>query len=396
MNEYNINIGIDVAKNHLDVCILPSGKTKRFKNNELGIISLIEFIGNKEQVERIILEPTGGYEELVLEMLSEKNYKISLVNAAQIRAFARANGILAKTDKIDAKVLADYGIKIPSRLYVPLSSSLKQLRKYVQRRRQLLHMIVEEKNRLKKERDSEIIILIKETLEYLNKQKDILEQRIIEKIEADKQLKCIKEVLVTMKGIGCVTAAVLMCEVPELGKLSHNQIAKLIGVAPINRESGMMRGKSKIYGGRGYVRDSLYLAALPAIRFEPILRDFYLRLKNNGKPGKLAVIAVVHKMISILNARLAFFIKLKFMNWRFFANLPWCSNCNDIHLFLQYLYGIAQKCSNEQDSCRRKGSVAILAHQTSSFWHWQFFQCFWLECSQLRHTVESCYLKYSF
>ncbi len=102
MNEYNINIGIDVAKNHLDVCILPSGKTKRFKNNELGIISLIEFIGNKEPIERIILEPTGGYEELVLEMLSEKNYKISLVNAAQIRAFAKANGILAKTDKIDA------------------------------------------------------------------------------------------------------------------------------------------------------------------------------------------------------------------------------------------------------------------------------------------------------
>lgn len=304
MNDYNTNIGIDVAKNHLDVCILPSGKTKRFKNNELGIISLIEFIGDKEQIERIILEPTGGYEELVLEMLSEKNYKISLVNAAQIRAFAKANGILAKTDKIDAKVLADYGAKIPSRLYVPLSLPLKQLRKYVQRRRQLLHMIVEEKNRLKKERDGEMIILIKETLEYLNKQKDILEQRIIEKIEIDEQLKSIKEILVSMKGIGCVTAAVLMCEVPELGKVSHNQIAKLIGVAPLNRESGMMRGKSKIYGGRGYVRDNLYLAALPAIRFEPILRDFYLRLKNNGKPGKLAVIAVVHKMIIILNARL--------------------------------------------------------------------------------------------
>ena len=239
------------------------------------------------------MEPTGGYEELVLELLSEKNYKISLVNAAQIRAFAKANGILAKTDKIDAKVLADYGAKIPSRLYVPLSLPLKQLRKYVQRRRQLLHMIVEEKNRLKKERDGEMIILIKETLEYLNKQKDILEQRIIEKIETDEQLKSIKEVLVSMKGIGCVTAAVLMCEVPELGNLSHNQIAKLIGVAPLNRESGMMRGKSKIYGGRGYVRDSLYF-----------LRDFYLRLKNNGKPGKLAVIAVVHKMITILNARL--------------------------------------------------------------------------------------------
>lgn len=304
MEEYTTYIGIDVAKNYLDVCILPFTKTKRFKNNELGIISLIEFIGDNKNIKRIILEPTGGYEELVLETLSEQGYKISLVNAMQIRAFARANGILAKTDKIDAKVLADYGSKIPSRLYIPLSPELKQLRKYVQRRRQLLHMIVEEKNRLKKERDSEVINLIKETLEYLNKQKEALEQKIIERIKTNEKLKQIKDVLITMKGIGDVTAAVLMCEVPELGKLTHNQISKLIGVAPLNRESGIMRGKSKIYGGRGTVRDNLYLAALPAIRFEPVLREFYLRLKNNGKPGKLAIIAVVHKMITILNARL--------------------------------------------------------------------------------------------
>ena len=116
-----------------------------------------------------------------------------------------------------------------------------------------------------------------------------------------------KEILTSLKGIGDITAAILMTEVPELGKLGNNQIAKLIGVAPLNRESGMMRGKSKICGGRGYVRDSLYIAALPAIRFEPKLRDFYLRLKNNGKPGKLAVIAVVRKMITILNARLHYF-----------------------------------------------------------------------------------------
>lgn len=307
MKDNNTYIGIDVAKNHLDVCILPLNKTKRFKNNELGIISLIEFIGDNKKIERIILEPTGGYEELVLETLEEKGYKISMVNASQIRAFARANGILAKTDKIDAKVLADYGIKLPSRLYIPLPAELKRLKKYVTRRRQLLHMIVEEKNRLKKERDSEMIKLIGEALEFLNTQKEFLEQRIIKEIEQTEKLKQMKEILTSLKGIGDITAAILMTEVPELGKLGNNQIAKLIGVAPLNRESGMMRGKSKICGGRGYVRDSLYLAALPAIRFEPKLREFYLRLKNNGKPGKLAVIAVVRKMITILNARLHYF-----------------------------------------------------------------------------------------
>lgn len=189
-------------------------------------------------------------------------------------------------------------MKLPSRLYIPLPTELKRLKKYVTRRRQLLHMIVEEKNRLKKERDNEMTEQIKETLEFLVSQKEILEQ--------------MKEILTSLKGIGDITAAILMTEVPELGKLGNNQIAKLIGVAPLNRESGMMRGKSKICGGRGYVRDSLYIAALPAIRFEPKLRDFYLRLKNNGKPGKLAVIAVVRKMMTILNARLHSFFCFTF------------------------------------------------------------------------------------
>lgn len=307
MENDNTYIGIDVAKNHLDVCILPLNKTKRFKNNESGIISLIEFIGDNKKIERIILEPTGGCEELVLETLANKDYKVSMVNASQIRSFARANGILAKTDKIDARVLADYGMKLPSRLYIPLAAELKRLKKYVTRRHQLLHMIVEEKNRLKKERDNEMIKLIGEALEFLNIQKEFLEQQIIKEINQNEKLKQIKEILSSLKGIGDITAAILMTEVPELGKLGNNQISKLIGVAPLNRESGMMRGKSKIYGGRGYVRDSLYIAALPAIRFEPKLREFYLRLKNNGKPGKLAVIAVVRKMITILNARLRYF-----------------------------------------------------------------------------------------
>ncbi len=297
-------IGIDVAKNHLDIYLFPQNKSKRFKNNELDILSLMEYIGSPQEIERIILEPTGGYEELVLETLASNGYNICQVNASQVRAFAKANGILAKTDKIDAKVLADYGSKLPSRVYMVLSPELKILRKYINRRRQLLRMIVEEKNRLIKEKDDELILFMKEILTSLINQKKLLETKIIANISNNIKLSKIKKILQSIKGVGDITAAILIADLPELGKLNNNQIAKLVGVAPLNKESGMMRGKSKIAGGRKHIRDTLYLAALPAIRFEPNLRDFYSRLKLNGKPGKLAIIAVVHKMLTILNARL--------------------------------------------------------------------------------------------
>ena len=297
-------IGIDVAKNHLDIYLFPQNKSKRFKNNELDILSLMEYIGSPQEIERIILEPTGGYEELVLETLASNGYNICQVNASQVRAFAKANGILAKTDKIDAKVLADYGSKLPSRVYMVLSPELKILRKYINRRRQLLRMIIEEKNRLIKEKDDELILFMKEILTSLINQKKLLETKIIANISNNIKLSKIKKILQSIKGVGDITAAILIADLPELGKLNNNQIAKLVGVAPLNKESGMMRGKSKIAGGRKHIRDTLYLAALPAIRFEPNLRDFYSRLKLNGKPGKLAIIAVVHKMLTILNARL--------------------------------------------------------------------------------------------
>lgn len=303
MKDNNTFVGIDVAKNHLDVCILPLNKTKRFKNNIAGIEDLINFIGNYNLVEKIILEPTGGYEELVLETLAERQFRVCMVNAAQIRAFARAGGILAKTDKIDAKVLADYGSKMPCRIYTPLPENVKQLKKLVSRRHQLVHMIVEEKNRLNKENNMDMLTFIKDSLNYLNNQKVLIEQKLLKIVNENTLLKNLKQVMTSLKGVGDLTAIVLMVELPELGKLTKNQISKLIGVAPLNRESGLMRGQSKIYGGRGLVRNILYFGALSAIRTEPVLRGFYLRLKNNGKPGKLAVIAVVHKMIVILNAR---------------------------------------------------------------------------------------------
>jgi transposase len=304
MKDNNTIIGIDIAKNHFDVCILPLNKTKRFKNNAIGIEDFIEFTNKFGTPQKIILEPTGGYEALVIDTLYEKGFKVCKINASQIRSFARACGTLAKTDKIDAYVLADYGSKMECREYIPLPPKLKQLRKLVLRRKQLVHMMVEEKNRLKKENDETIKSYIQSCLEYMTKQRKEIEIILQDIADQDKELRAIKEVLMSLKGIGDLTAITLMVELPELGKLTKGQIAKLIGVAPLNRDSGMMRGKAKIYGGRGFVRDSLYFAALPAIRFEPVLREFYQRLRNNGKPGKLAVIAVIHKMITILNARL--------------------------------------------------------------------------------------------
>lgn len=304
MHDNSIFAGIDVAKNHLDVCILPFNKTKRFKNTSPDIEKMIQFIASFGQPERIVLEPTGSYEELVTNTLAEKGFKVSKINAAQIRSFARASGTLSKTDKIDAHVLAEYGAKMPCRLYAAPTTVIKTVKKLTARRKQLVHMIVEEKNRLRKETDEEMISLIKIILSSLGEQKILVEGRLLEIVKSDGELKRKAEVLTSLKGIGIITAIILLAELPELGRISKNQVSKLVGVAPLNRDSGQMRGKAQIYGGRGSVRDSLYLCALPAIRFEPRLKAFYNKLKQKGKPGKLAVIAVAHKMIIILNARM--------------------------------------------------------------------------------------------
>lgn len=304
MTHDNTFIGIDVSKNHLDICILPLNKTKRYPNTSPGIKALLLDFVDLPSIQRIVLEPTGGYEEAVLNALAGADFPVSKINASQIRAFARASGQLAKTDKIDAHVLAEYGQKMKCRLYVPLPDSVKPLKKLVLRRKQLIHMIVEEKNRLKKEMDQMCLKLIRKTLKFLIAQKESIEKQMLSHVQKDKALSSAKDVLTSLKGIGDVTAIILMTDLPELGKVEKGQIAKLVGLAPLNRDSGLMRGKSKVYGGRDFVRDSLYLAALPAIRFDPALKAFFLRLKNNGKPGKLAVIAVAHKMLSILNARM--------------------------------------------------------------------------------------------
>lgn len=296
-------VGIDVSKSSLDLCVLPDKHTLRFANSETGIADLIARIQAFPGLERIVLEPTGGYERLLVQALQAAQLPVSKVNALLVRHFAKASGTLSKTDRIDAFVLADYGQRMSPRLMARSDEVRHKLADFVARRRQLTHMLIQEKNRLEKP-DNPARGLIEETVNFLTRQRQEVEKLMRECVASSPDLTAILHILLTQKGVGFVTACVLIAELPEIGLLEKGQIAKLVGVAPINRDSGLFQGKRMIGGGRMEVRNALYYAALPAIRFDPLLRDFYKRLTENGKPGKVAVIAVVRKMVTILNARM--------------------------------------------------------------------------------------------
>lgn len=233
----------------------------------------------------------------------EAGLPVSKVNALRIRHFAKASGMMAKTDRIDALVLADYAQRMAPRLLYEPSEHKRILADLVVRRRQLVHMIVQEKNRLEKQ-DNPARRWIEESIAFLQSQKQQVELEMQACISASPELQESVNVLTSVKGIGVLTACVVLAELPEIGWLENGQIAKLVGVAPLNRDSGRSQGKRMIAGGRKNLRNALYFAALPAIRFDPVLRAFYERLRERGKPGKVAVVAVVRKMVTILNARM--------------------------------------------------------------------------------------------
>lgn len=300
-------VGIDISKSSLDVCLLPDHRRARFANTPEGIAALLAFLEPLEGIERLSLEPTGGYERLVVAALQAAQLPVAKVNASQVRQFARACGQLAKTDTIDAFILADYGQRMQTRILPQRSSQHTELEQLVLRYRQLAHMIVQEKNRREKltcNAQGRTGDWIEQTLRFLLEQRQAVVDAMTECLKADPELGKKAEVLMSLKGIGLRTACFLLAGLPELGLLDKAQIAKLVGVAPLNRDSGAMRGKRMIAGGRRPVRDALYVAALPAIRFDPAIKAFYTGLRNRGKPGKLAVVAVIRKMLIILNARM--------------------------------------------------------------------------------------------
>lgn len=285
MTDYTRIAGIDISKSVLDLCVLPEKLYFTFDNTDKGVRTLLKKLLSYPSVERIILEATGGYERRVLEALQSKNLAVCRVNAAQIRHFAKATGRLAKTDRIDAFVLADYGMRLPTQTTPQRTEKQRELMDLVARYRQVRGMIVQEKNRLDKQVET-TKTMIADMLAFMEVQRKILLRRIQDCVEQEPALSEAVAVLITMKGIGFLTACILVAELPELGHLDKGKIVKLVGVAPINRDSGTMRGKRAIHGGRKTVRNALYIAALPAIRFNPVMRDFYNKLKKKANPVK--------------------------------------------------------------------------------------------------------------
>jgi transposase len=302
MKQSVVYIGIDVAKAHLDVAWAET--VRRLPNQRSGHAALIQWIKQSTTPVQLICEASGGYEQPLLESLEKSEVKVTLVQAVRVRQYARATGILAKTDKIDAKVLAAFGSAIKPQPTPPLSVEQKRLRQYEAQRRHLSRILVAEENRLAQLSCAELRTLSRSLMSKIKTQIEILDRRIGELIAQDQTLCEKAQKLTAISGVGVRTAALLLAQMPELGQLNRRQAAALAGLAPFNHDSGSIRGKRAIFGGRRALRTGLYMAALSAARFNPILSRFYQRLRAKGKPHKLALTAVMRKLLLALNSTL--------------------------------------------------------------------------------------------
>lgn len=305
MTHTTTTIGIDVSKQYLDVFCRHDQKTLRVPNHPQGITALLAWIGQRAARPLMVIEPTGGYEHTLQTMLLDQGLSVAKVNARQVREFARAKGQLAKTDAIDAAVLADYGQVMAPRTVVGTSPEQHELVQLVKRRRQLVELATIEKNRLEKAPDELATQSIQRMLSVLKEEIQAMDIRMAKLIEAHESLSDSQDVVRQVKGIGPLTFAILLAELPELGRIGNKQISSLVGVAPHNVDSGMMRGKRRIRGGRVSIRCALYMAVLSAIQHDPSMKRFYLHLVEEGKkPKKVALVAVMRKMLVRLNAKM--------------------------------------------------------------------------------------------
>jgi len=302
VKEELVYLGVDIAKSYLDAAI--GNEKRRFANERTGHRELIKWIKQVEGSVQAICESSGGYERALIEALARAQVTVSLVQANRVRQFARAAGILAKTDRIDAKVLCIFGEVMQPGTISASQLEQQHLRELESQRRHLTHLLVMEQNRAARVSDACVRRLNRSLLNQIKKQIEQLDRLIKEHIEASPALLVKAQKLTAISGVGARTAALLLAQMPELGQLNRREVAALVGVAPFNRDSGKMRGKRAIYGGRRPVRHGLYMAALVAARHNPILRAFYLRLRAAGKPAKLALTATMRKLLIVLNSSL--------------------------------------------------------------------------------------------
>ncbi len=300
MNKNEQVVGIDVSKATLDVAVLPSGEVLQFANDASGIDEL----GKKLKLvaaDLVVMEATGGYETAVATALVSAGLRVAVVNPRQIRDFAKASGRLAKNDRIDAQVIGAFGQAIEPEIVRLPDEKARELEALLVRRRQLVVMRVQEVNRLGLTQGA-MRKNIKAHIDWLEKQIDRLDIDLTAGLRSSPAWRAKDELLRSFKGIGPVSSGTLIIALPELGQLDRRAIAALVGLAPFNRDSGVMRGRRSIYGGRSQVRTLLYMAATTAIRSNPVIRAFYERLKSRGKPHKVAMVACMRKMLTILNA----------------------------------------------------------------------------------------------
>lgn len=295
-------VGIDVSKAQLDVSLRPAGELWKVPNSEAGALLLLERLTG-QNVALIVLEATGGHESLCVATLAEASFPVVVVNPRQVRDFARSTGKLAKTDRIDAEVLALFAERVRPEVRPLPEEAAQELEALLARRRQILEMSTAEKNRLRMAR-ARLRPEIQAHIRFLEHQLGDVDAQIEEAVQASPLWREKENLLRGVPGVGRVLSRTLLAELPELGRLSHKQIAALVGVAPLARDSGTLRGRRMIWGGRAPVRTALFMASLAAVRSNPLIRAFYERLRERGKPKKVALVACMRKLLTILNAML--------------------------------------------------------------------------------------------
>lgn len=293
-------VGIDVSKRWLDIHMHEENKSWRVNNDPDGHVTLLRQM-QSIQAELIVFEATGGYESRAVKALSEVGLAVAVVNPTRVRRFAEAVGILAKTDKIDAKVIAHFSSVVHPPVNGRQTALEEQLAACVERRRQLLVELKAEKNRL-----STCPVFVQEDIEahiiWIEEHIETLEADIRTFIAQKPELQERAKIIDSVPGVGEVTASTMVAELPELGTINRQKIAALVGVAPFNKDSGPKKGRRRIFGGRDGIRSTLFMAALSAIKHNPIIKPFYAKLISKGKEKMVAIVACMRKLLVIINA----------------------------------------------------------------------------------------------
>jgi transposase len=293
-------VGIDVSKAQLDVAIGREGEIWQADNTFGGISVTIKRLLIC-QPSLVVIESTGGLEKPLVRALQEMGLPVALVHPGRVRKFAAGVGWIAKTDRLDARLLAWYGFAAHPKARPQPEPACEALAELVRRRNQVIEMLIAERNR-RSTCPSSLLETLEEHIAWLTKERDRLTAQIETALSTQPEFREKDAVLQSAKGVGPILSATLQAELPELGVYSHKQIAALVGVAPYNKDSGPFRGKRRIKGGRSGVRCILYLATLSAIRYNPVIRAHYQQLVARGKLGKVAAVACMHKLLTILNA----------------------------------------------------------------------------------------------